>query len=160
MYISFQIEGVTQLSRNLQGVDADMKNWYEEFKQTGDYLKNFFTNDVFESRGSVFGESWQELSPAYAQQKAKKYPGAPILELIPATMRYSFDFEATGGYVRVFNTVDYFKYHQSNQSRSKLPRRVMMKLDETRKQKIVQIFHAGVDNSLRKNGFKTKYSTL
>lgn len=155
MHISFSIEGEKQLSRNLTTLDWNLKNWYTEFLATGKYLQNFFAGPVFSSRGGVIGEGWKPLSPAYAAQKAKRYPGRGILEAT-GKMRGSFQYEASSMWTRVFNTTSYFKYHQSRMPRSRLPRRIMMKLAETEKRKIVQIFHKGLDNYIRKSGFRLK----
>jgi len=84
-----------------------------------------------------------------------RYPGRGILEAT-GRMRDSFQYESSNMWTRVFNTVNYFKYHQSRMPRTRLPRRVMMKLDNQRKQSIVQIFHKGLDNFIRKSGFRLK----
>jgi hypothetical protein len=59
-------------------------------------------------------------------------------------MRNSFIHKEGKDYVLVTNTAPYFKYHQSRLPRRKLPRRVMMKLDETRKQTIVKEFQKAI----------------
>ncbi|PIP38188.1 MAG: hypothetical protein COX19_14105 [Desulfobacterales bacterium CG23_combo_of_CG06-09_8_20_14_all_51_8] len=149
------IEGEKSLSRNLTTLDWNLKNWRSEFTETGKYLQNFFAGQVFSTRGGVIGESWKPLSPAYAARKAMRYPGRGILEAT-GRMRGSFQYESSNMWTRVFNTVNYFKYHQSRMPRTRLPRRVMMKLDNQRKQSIVQIFHKGLDNFIRKSGFRLK----
>ena len=156
MFLSFQIEGNIELSRNLTQLDANMKDWTPEFRETGEYLKGFFSEQVFDTEGSVFGEPWAPLSPAYAARKAKKYPGKGIL-VASGKMKDSFDMDASGTYVRVYNTTDYFKYHQSNQPRYRIPRRIIMKLDEKRKQDIIQIFRKGLQAQINRAGIKSLY---
>lgn len=153
MYLEFSIEGEKQLSRNLTTLDWNMKNWSSEFSESGKYLQNFFAGEVFDSRGGIIGESWKSLSPKYAAWKSKHYPGKGILEAT-GKMRRSFKSEYGDTWTRVFNTADYFKYHQSRMPRWRLPRRVMMKLDEKRKQTIIQIFRKGLNRYLVKSGFK------
>lgn len=154
MYLQFSIEGEKQLSRNLTTLDANLKNWKNEFSDVGRYLKNFFSGEVFESRGAVIGEGWKALNPAYAAWKAKHFPGRGILERT-GKMRKSFQAESGNDYTRVFNNTDYFKYHQSRMPRAVLPRRVMMKLDEKRKQTIIQIFRQGLQTQINRSGFKS-----
>lgn len=146
------------LSRNLTKLDANMKDWSDEFKKTGEYLKGFFSNEVFNTEGAVFNEPWAQLSPRYAAIKAKKYPGKGIL-VATGKMKDSFRTDNGKTYVRVFNIVDYFKYHQSNKPRHVLPRRIMMKLDEKRKQMIVQIFRRGLQRQINKAGIKSLYKS-
>jgi len=103
-------------------------------------LKNLFSNDVFETEGAAIGEHWQPLSPTYGSQKAKRYPGKGILEKT-GTMRNGFLTLVRPDMAQVWNQVEYFKYHQSNAPRTRLPRRVMMALDERGKIAVVKIFH-------------------
>ena len=156
MYLSFQIEGSVELSRNLTELDANMRDWSDAFKATGEYLKGFFEGEVFDSEGSVFGEPWQALSPAYAIQKEKKYPGKGILEA-SGTMRGNFRTDQAATYVRVFNPTPYFVYHQSNAPRYRLPRRIMIKLDEERKQWVIQIFRRALQSQINRSGLKSLY---
>lgn len=148
MYLSFKVEGVAELSRKLQTIDRNLKNWNAEFAKTGRFLTRFFSGEVFETRGMAFGESWPALSPRYAAWKAVHFPNKGILERT-GRMRRSFEYESGNDHVRVYNLTPYFKYHQSRMARtSNLPRRVMMKLDERRKQTIVKIFHEGIMKSI------------
>jgi phage gpG-like protein len=133
-----------------------MKDWTPEFKKSGDYLQGFFSDQVFASEGAVFGEPWAPLSPAYAAQKARKYGSRGIL-VATGAMQKSFQTQFGSNYVRVFNTSPYFKYHQSNQPRSRLPRRIVMKLDENRKQQVVKIFRDGLQGQIKRAGIKSLY---
>ena len=139
MQIQFMIEGELQLSRRLTGIAESARDWGPAFKQSVEDLKQVFSGPVFETRGAEIDASWSPLSKAYALRKAKLYPGKGILEATGA-MKNSFasKFDATSA--SVWNTATYFKYHQSNQPRTKLPRRVMMKLTENLKQMVVKDF--------------------
>lgn len=139
-YLSFNIEGEQQLSRKLLVVADKVKDWLPAFQETADTLKNLFSNDVFASEGAVIEEHWSPLKQAYAYQKQKKYPGKGTLEATGA-MRGSFVSQATANMASISNSADYFKYHQSNKPRTKLPRRVMMKIANPQKVMVVRIFH-------------------
>lgn len=127
MNIEFQIEGETQLHRRIKGIADGVKDWSWATDKIGRYLKTFFTNDVFESEGAVIGERWPD-GPFYHKLQRS------------GLMRKSFYYKSDKEKVEVGNPIPYFKYHQSNLPRKKLPRRVMMKLDEKRKQIIVKYF--------------------
>lgn len=145
--LRFQIEGVTEMSRVIRGIDDKANNLRPEFQKVGKYLKKFYSNDVFASEGGVIGEKWQGLNPQYASWKAKKYPGKGIL-VRTGKMKGAFEYKATKTSTTISNPTSYFKYHQSRASRSKIPRRVMMKLDEKRRQTIIQIFRQALKNVL------------
>lgn len=126
--IYFDIEGVVELNRRITKFADKIKDWSPATKTIGEYLKGFFSTEVFESEGAIFGEKW--VGGKYYHQLQRT-----------GLMRNSFYFKNDKEQVEIGNKTDYFKYHQSNQPRkSKLPRRIMMKLDEARKQKIVKFF--------------------
>lgn len=140
--LSFNIEGEQQISRTLLLMASKVKDWSPAFQDTAITLKNIFQNDVFETQGEVIEENWSPLKKAYALQKAKKYPGKGILEAT-GNMRAGFMTLWRPDMAMVWNQVEYFKYHQSNQPRSSnLPRRVMIKLAEIQREQVVKIFQS------------------
>ena len=147
--LSFDIEGDKQISRRLLIASKGFKDFRKPFDKTGKYLRDFIKEDVFETRGSVIGETWKPLSKKYAIWKSQHYPGKGILEAT-GNMKSGFKYKANRQSVVVGNIVDYFKFHQSNKPRTKMPRRIVMKLDEKRKQEIVKFFHKDIRIKLRK----------
>lgn len=142
MYLSWTLEGEKQLSRKLLFLSDKVKDWSPAFKKTAEYLKDTFENDVFTSQGGAIDERWSPLKQAYAYQKQKKHPGKGILEATGA-MRGGFMTLWRPDMAVVWNRVEYFKYHQSNQPRgSNLPRRVMMKLANRQREQVVRIFNS------------------
>ena len=139
MQIQFAIEGELQLSRRLSNIAANARDWSPAFEKSVADMKELFSGPVFETEGRAVDESWSPLSRAYALQKRKKFGDAGILQASGA-MRAAFatKFDATSG--SIWNTASYFKYHQSRMPRTKMPRRVMMKLTENVKQMIVKNF--------------------
>lgn len=124
MKLSFSIEGEQQISRKLQGLAN--KNLKKPFERVGRQLVKFYGTSVFSSEGGVIGERWAS---------GPKYNGL----VRSGTMKKNFKHRATAQSLEVFNETEYFKYHQSNKPRkSALPRRVMIKLDEPRRQLIVK----------------------
>jgi phage gpG-like protein len=140
MEINFTIEGEKQMSRRLLNLGANIKDFSPEFRESTNFLKSFFTNDVFDSQGKAIGEPWPARKGSY---------GWPPLQR-SGRMKKSFEASGEKTQGRVWNAVDYFKYHQSKLPRHKLPRRVMMKLTETLKDKIVAIFHKGLYERTKK----------
>ena len=140
-YISFNIEGEQQISRRLGILAGRVSDWTPAFEATATTLVALFSGEVFETEGSVIDESWAPLSAKYAKQKSKKYAGKGLLEAT-GTMRNGFVSFADASSARVWNDVEYFKYHQSNQPRNKIPRRVMMKLADQQRETVVKIFQS------------------
>lgn len=138
--ISWTIEGEKQISRNLLLLAGRVKDWTPAFAETAYELKNIFSGPVFDSEGGVIDEHWAPLSKAYAYRKAKKFPGKGILEAT-GKMRSGFLTLWRPDMAAVWNETEYFKYHQSNAPRAKLPRRVMMKLAAAQREMVVKIFH-------------------
>lgn len=138
--LTWTIEGEKQLSRRLQGIKEGFGDWRPAFEKTAKYLVDVFANDVFSSNGGAIGESWKPLSPTYLAAKRKAGYPADIL-VRTGTMKNSFKslFDPTSA--EVWNAMQYFAYHQSNKSRQKIPRRVMMKFGEKQKQMVTKIFH-------------------
>ena len=123
MHLSFNIEGEQELSRKLNGLAN--KNLKRPFERVGRKLVEFYSGSVFDSEGGVIGAKWKT---------GPQYHGL----VRSGTMRKSFKHRATAQSLEVYNTAEYFKYHQSNKPRSKIPRRIMIKLDEPRRQMIVK----------------------
>jgi phage gpG-like protein len=136
--LNFKLEGEEEMVRRFRNISADLKDFRPEFQKSANFLKDFFGGEVFETRGAVIGEKWKPTKNLW-----------PILER-SGRMRRSFKTKADSKSAQVWNAVDYFAYHQSNKPRRKLPRRVMMKLDEARKQKITKIFQGSIVKVLRK----------
>lgn len=129
--LTFQIEGQKELSAELGLIADHIKDWEPPLKKAGDILlKSFGLN--FNSRGQLFQGGWP---------KRKVDKPWPLLEK-SGEMRHGFDAAVTGDFVELGNTAKHFKYHQSNKPRSRLPRRIMMKIDEPRRREIVKTFQA------------------
>jgi hypothetical protein len=149
LQLSWTIEGETQLSRKLLTLSADLKDYTRPFSDSAFYLKSVFSKDVFETQGAAIGEQWKRLSPYTVAQKARQgYPAQPLVRT--GAMQSGFQSIVSSDQAVIYNTADYFKYHQSNQPRSKLPRRVMMKIAENQREQIIKYFQQYIQDSLRK----------
>ena len=149
--ITFSIEGDVEMLRQLQGVSRDLKSWDKEFKQVGSFLLKTFKQN-FDTEGRTLGVPWQSLKPSTVAQKQRLgYPSNILVRT--GRLKESFKAKAGSFSVVISNPTPYFVYHQSKAPRSKLPRRVMMRLDEKRKQEIVKIFQGSIQDTLSARGF-------
>lgn len=115
--ISGGIEGDKQLSRVMNIAPqkiGELRPVMSRFSK--DYLWTVELN--FKSKGSLFKERWP---------KRKDKKSHPLLNKT-GKMKASFESRIGDNYVEIYNTAEYFKYHQSNKPRQALPRRVMLKV--------------------------------
>lgn len=137
--ISWQVEGEQQLLRKLRISQDKVKDWTPAFRQVASVLKKTFSNDVFQTQGGAINERWQKLSPQYlAAKREAGFSGQPLVRT--GKMQKSFKTLFKSDLAAVWNTAAYFKYHQSNKPRRKIPRRVMMKLGSQQREVIQKIF--------------------
>ena len=136
--LSVTLEGEKQLSRRLQTIPADISNFKFPLFRIGGEIRGSIDQN-FSSRGALFGR-WVPR---------KDNESHPILEKTGA-MRRSFKQKLGNDYIEIFNPSPYFKYHQSNKPRRKIPRRVMMKIDDERKRFIQREFQKHVHEALKK----------
>lgn len=140
LQVTWTIEGERQLSRRISKIGDEIKDWTNAFKEAGQTIKDVFANEVFSSEGAVIGESWPALKPQYLAAKRKQgYTGGILVKT--SLMKNSFRYEYDKHSAIIWNSADYFKYHQSKGARRRLPRRVMMKLGTTQREIIMKIFH-------------------
>lgn len=128
------IEGQKEFSRRLLVVADGIRNFRQPLEQIGgELLKSFDLN--FDTRGELFG-GWPERKQDYEW---------PLLERTGA-MRGGFrsvlNPPGSPREVVLWNVEPYFKFHQSNKDRNKIPRRVMMKIDNERRNFIIRAFQS------------------
>lgn len=138
--IRWTIEGVPELSRIL----------FKEYKKVEDFSEPLFKSsqlilkDVetqFMTEGGLSG-GWKPLAANTIAGRIREGFGAgPILQRT-GTLRRSFKAELDKKKAVITSYgVDYYKYHQSREARTKLPRRPMLLLTETTRQNIIQNFN-------------------
>ena len=149
LQLQWSIEGEQQLSRVMRGINGGFADLTKPFSESAKKLKSLYEGEVFSSRGAVIGERWERLSPYTVAQKARQgYPLDPLIRT--GAMRDSFKTLVTSDHAEITNTAEYFKYHQSNQPRTRIPRRVMMKLGENQKQLVVKEFQKYIIDVMKK----------
>lgn len=136
--LSVNIEGEKQLSRRLLKIPDDIGDFKKPLFRIGGEIRGAIDKN-FSSRGQLFGEKWVPRKDTLPH---------PLLEKT-TTMRRNFKTKLGPDYIEIFNPTPYFKYHQSNKPRKKIPRRVMMKIDRDRQQFIQKEFQRHIIEAMR-----------
>lgn len=123
--LELDVKGVKEVTTMLKKVGADVSDLKGAMADVGDHAKKYFGGQVYSSRGGAIGQPWQRLSDKYAAQKAKKYPGRPVL-VRTGLMQRSFTSKPSAMSVTISNNAPWFKYHQSSATRYVVPRRAMI----------------------------------
>jgi len=137
--LSFSVEWEKQASRILNWMVSKLKDMSPIFKEVSETLDEWVKKN-FSSEGKEFEVTWDPLSPNTIRQKAKLwYWSKQILERTGA-LRNAFHAKYGKDFAEVYNDSPYFAYHQSNQARKIIPRRIMFKLTNQYISTIVKIF--------------------
>ncbi len=151
--IEWRIEGTKELSRTLLNIRASTRNLSAPFNTAAKNLRSTFETEVFATRGAVIGSPWKPLRPSTLRDKLRRgFPTDPLVRT--GKMQHSFRSVVSSDQAVIYNTADYFKYHQSNQRREQIPRRAMMRLAEAQKQMIVRVFQEHLFRSMDKARFE------
>lgn len=145
--LSFSLQGQEIVHRRL-GISAE---GVKSFKQPldkigGNFMKAFDLN--FSSRGSLYG-GWAPRKPQF--RAGRRVDTWPLMEKT-GRMRKSFNKTVTSTSLTLGNSAPYFVYHQSNKNRTRLPRRMMMKIRQQEATMIVKTFQAYLVEVLRRSG--------
>jgi hypothetical protein len=87
------IAGEVQYERGFQAFEAELRDLREPLANVADVLKES-VGEQFQTEGGHGGLPWQPLSPAYAAEKERRYPGHPIL-VASGDMRSAFLTQGT-----------------------------------------------------------------
>lgn len=138
--MSFEIEGEKQISAEL-GVTADMLTDFSEPMADAADIMMKAVEDNYTGRGARFG-GWAPRKPTIPPQNH------PLLEKTGA-MRRAMHKDSGKDFAMVDNDDPKFPFHQSNQPRSKIPRRVMLLIDARMRDEIFKAFQLYVVKALR-----------
>lgn len=148
--LSLEVKGVEQVTRMLTNIGADVQDLKGAMTEVGEHAKKYFGGQVFASRGGVLGQPWPRLSPGYASQKAKRYPGRPVL-VRSGLMQRSFTSKPSAMSVTIGNDAPWFKYHQSSAARKKIPRRVMIGVYNGMQSDVTKIIAAALSEKIKRS---------
>lgn len=148
LQMTVQLSGRSELLRSIKQAGVDISDLRSELRDVGDYLKEFYATDVYDTRGHVINALWAPLDVRYRKYKQKRAPGKGPLEF-SGKMRDSFYSRLGRNQVIVGNKQDYFKFHQTGTRN--IPARRMIKLDRSRQEKVVDIIEAGLEKRLKRH---------
>lgn len=133
--LDITLEGDKLMSRALM-VSADrLKDFTKPLTESAQLLQKSFQLN-FDAQGAMFG-GWAPRKPQ--MRHGARVDTWPLLEKT-GTMRGSFYSDVAADTAVLGNNSPYFKYHQSNAARTKLPRRVMMDINDANKVLIQKTF--------------------
>lgn len=136
-------EGLKEARANVEGVKSVLSDFSKELRETGEFLKSWYTVFPFQSQGAVFGSPWDPLKPGYSKAKQKKFGSQPIL-VATGAMRKKFVYENTSHLLHVMNEASYFPYHQLGAPRANIPARAALQLNEN----LINTFTAQIMSSV------------
>ncbi len=124
--LNVKIQGIKKLDRKFSNISRGLDNFREPLMKSNGLMRSAIDRNFITS-GRELGKPWQSLSP----QTLKRKKGNKIL-IDTGKMRKSFASTITPMSATIVNNTQYFKFHQSDKARSRLPRRIM---DEDRQKK-------------------------
>lgn len=135
--LSGSVEGDLQLSRMLLTGSIQVNNLQRPLGQARQQLLST-TQLNFGALGGLMG-GWKPRAQIRSW---------PLLQKT-GKMRGNFQSSLSPNRMEIWNPTFYFKFHQSNRSRRRLPRRVMLKIIAQDKRRIQKFFQAHVQNALK-----------
>lgn len=147
--IQITVTGDKELIAKLNRLSAGGLDLEDSMDSSGRFLTRFFSGEVFASRGRVINEPWPALNSSYAAWKARQFPGRPPLVKTGEMMR-SFKHTSSARRLELFNTSDYFAFHQDGTRH--LPQRVMMKVDNRRVQRVAEFIAEDLAQQMQRAG--------
>ena len=125
--LAMEVEGERQIATRLGSIPADFNRLKDPFRRTGWFIWGEVRRN-YDSQGAHFGRRWAPVKRAT--------PPPPLVKTGRMRARWNIDADDTG--LEFSNQQDYFKYHQSNRPRRKLPRRVMLELTHDMRRKAIR----------------------
>ena len=140
---SVQVKGLKETEARFKKLGKSLFDFNRELKSSGKFMRNFFGNKVFSSKGAVIRERWAPLKPSTIAMKGH----AQIL-VDTGRMRNSFRFRSSRSLLVFNNTTPYLQFHQFGTS--KMPRRTVMKVTDALAKDVGLIFQKGVNRRIKK----------
>jgi len=142
--IKITLIGSDKILKKLQYQKGVLKDFSKELDEVGKYLVRFHRDEIFDTEGQIIGQKWQPLKSVYEYKKRQLYPGAGIL-VRTGNLRRGFIYDVNKNRMVFRNkVVSYGPTHQFGDPRRNIPQRMFFLIDKQRREKIVDIIHAGV----------------
>jgi phage gpG-like protein len=143
--VNVRITGDKEFLAKLKKLGPALNDFKRALTEVGDHLTSYYSNQAFASQGGVYGTPWARLAPSTQVFKAKHYRQYAAIPLIATgEMKKSFTSSPSEKSLTIANSAPYFKYHQSTEPRTKLPRRQMLGINSDVKKVIKQVIEADI----------------
>lgn len=146
--IQVTVTGDKEFVRKLRAFTSGPMDLKRSLSASGLYLTNFFSGEVFASRGRVIGKPWSRLNESYATWKARMFPGRPPL-IRSGEMQRSFFYKASAQRLELGNRADHFQFHQEGMG---VPQRMLMRVDEQRAARVAKYIIGDLAEQMQKAG--------
>lgn len=153
MNLTFSFD-TTQVEKKFKEISRAASDMRKPFTKAGDDLISYYGKEVFDSNGAELGERWRNLAAATLMMRANReryYANTPITTnrtlIWTGRLQKGFKKQATSEKLRIFNDVEYFKYHQQGSGR-KPPQRRMLGLTSKVVTKVIDRVFEHVDNAV------------
>ena len=154
--LTFEVDGDVQLSRSFSRWADDVKDLKGAFEQIAKDFHQVVEKKQFESQGSYGSGGWVPLNPAYAEWKARNFPGKSIM-VLSGLLKESLlgdnpwsikDIQPLE--MRLGTRLKYAVYHQ--RGTRKTPRRPVVELTESDKTRWTKIIHRQLVDQAKEAG--------
>lgn len=149
MSLILNIDGDTRIIRNFDEAIRRIGSPEILLDETGEKLMQEYVDNFAEEGKRLEPKEWQELAEFTKDERERLGYGRehPILERT-GKLRDGFRKQVSKFSVRVFNPVDYFKYHQTGTP--KMPQRRMISFPERLKQEVIAGFTKFINYALNR----------
>jgi hypothetical protein len=139
--VTLTIEGDIVIDRLLEGIEARAQDMTPAWPAVVQAFRRI-VRAAFDTEGASTGSAWPQLAESTQADRLRKLyqPEHPILQRTRTLYRsLAIGDQVQGAFVNqtpqsleIGTTVEYFKYHQSNKPRFKIPRRapVLLTMDD------------------------------
>lgn len=145
--LQLQESGSQDLQIAFTRLESEFSNWSEQFEKLEPQ-----STIVIQRRFEAEGPGWLELTPSYAAQKSKRYPGKTILRRTD-NLFLSFESGNAGNITRIEplsaefgSSVAYGIYHQDS--------RPIIQISDQDEQRFLQVVIADKNERIRALGFE------
>ena len=133
MEVTFTLDD-SKVTKKLSGMIEGFSDYSDPFEKAAIGLLALYGVEVFEAQGRAIGEPWRQLAAATLQMRAERrgyYKSPPIatdkILIWTGRLQGGFKKEVRKDYLRIYNDVPYFKYHQKASGRP--PQRRMLAIN-------------------------------
>lgn len=150
--ITMTIMGEKQLARGFSRFGEGIKDLRPVFEEIhADFVR--IEREQFASEGGRSGQRWQALSATYAEWKAKRFPGMPILQLtggLLGDMTDGLKVSMDPMLLVMEPSLDRALWHQKSTAR--MPARKVVALTEADKRGWVKLIHSFIYRKAKEAG--------